>query len=43
MIKAVESGDPYIWTAIKCRAAPPGATKKVLKKLDKFIKILFLP
>jgi DNA polymerase I-like protein with 3'-5' exonuclease and polymerase domains len=42
MIKAVESGDPYIWTAIKCRAAPPGATKKGFEKVRQIYKDTFL-
>ena len=42
MIKAVESGDPYIWTAIKCKAAPPGATKKGFKKVRQIYKDSFL-
>ena len=42
MIKAVKSGDPYIYTAIKVDAAPPGAKKKTHKKIREIYKQSFL-
>jgi len=42
MLKAVASGDPYIWTAIKVKAAPPGAKKKTHKSIREIYKQSFL-
>jgi hypothetical protein len=42
MIKAVESGDPYMYTAIKVKAAPPGAKKKTHKPIREIYKQSFL-
>jgi len=42
MIKAVNSGDPYIYTAIKVDAAPAGATKESHPKIREIYKQSFL-
>ena len=42
MLEAVGSGDPYMYTAIKTGAAPPGAKKKTHKKEREIYKQCFL-
>ena len=42
MLEAVNSGDPYMYTAIKVKAAPPGAKKKTHKKIREIYKQCFL-
>ncbi|HCI69398.1 MAG TPA: hypothetical protein DHV30_01880, partial [Balneola sp.] len=42
MLKAVASGDPYMYTAIKVKAAPPGAKKKTHKPIREIYKQSFL-
>ena len=42
MVEAVKSGDPYMWTAIKLEAAPPGSKKKTHKKIREIYKQTFL-
>ena len=42
MLEAVGSGDPYMYTAIKTGAAPPGAKKKTHKKTREIYKQSFL-
>ena len=39
MLEAVNSGDPYMYTAIKVKAAPPGAKKKDSSKMKKIREI----
>ena len=42
MVKAVNSGDPYMWTAISLKAAPPGSKKKTHNKTREIYKQTFL-
>ena len=42
MVEAVKSGDPYMWTAMKLEAAPPGARKKSHPKIREIYKQSFL-
>ena len=42
MLKAVASGDPYMFTAIKVKAAPAGAKKKTHKSVREIYKQSFL-
>ena len=42
MVKAVNSGDPYMWTAISLKEAPPWAKKKTHGKTREIYKQTFL-
>ena len=42
MVRAVKSGDPYMWTAIRLEAVPPGSKKKTHPKIREIYKQTFL-